>query len=330
MSLSSARYEAFVQIGDPEHDGETVPVDDGIVEAFTSAAGQPILPETAAIGPIRFSIAQVVPGHGRTPPAIDGFELQGTWLRFVTKVDARERNLAGEYGPIGREPLEGDDLHDDAIERMTEALGFLLFCATIALPGRFEVGLVRIPGQSPAFAGEPPHLRSQRLLPLSLQPEWPVLRTLDVLAVHRWISGIDGWPEGAATSRVGRALAALTHLWSIDAFTPLGLVWSMAGLEALFCDEAGDPKQQLLMNAPILLGPLAAARDLIDAMYRERSRFLRGAMPMPFMNRETVDWDEADSVYGQPMDGASTMLLACIQELAARQWTDWELGGATH
>lgn len=331
MTAVAVRCLSLVYLRDAEADSsiQDAPTGETVRRAMASVDGCTILPASGAIGPIRFALGKVSVEHSL--PGFDFILGKGTCFHFAASVDVDEEKLARERGDGRAVVPRATDLQDAARSRVSQALDMLLLCARIAIPQRFEIESIEVPGERPELSHRAPFLQFNPVMPASLAKPWPLLRDIDVMAVHRWISPIEGWPFSSGTTHTGRALAALTHVCAVDPMSPERLVWALAGLEALFCDGTADAREQLARGAQDLLGSHPQAATLVDMMFEDRSRFLRGAMPLPFLSTALADWGtEAELISDRSTDLATTMLVASIQELVVRQWTDWELYGTEH
>jgi len=250
------------------------------------------------------------------------------------------------------------DPHDEweiaVMGRFGDALGALLFCAHLAMPGRLVFGR-RLDRQSPMATrlGVTLHRRTPVAIssngtdwPVPLEfgrlPEgsgldqaarmarelgWPTIRELSPTKVLQWIKAVDGWDAGIGRGRVGRALAAfsaVTALQQADTLSPEKLVWALSGLEALYCEGRAAQAAQLLTKSEVLLGPRLANKPRFARMYDYRSRFVHGDQDLPFVFREPDDGIvpglSASDQLRESENIAVAMLVASLQELVDRDW----------
>lgn len=117
---------------------------------------------------------------------------------------------------------------------------------------------------------------------------WPPIRSLSVIQVHRWLIGIPGFTSGVGQGRVGRALAALSHIVCkpLSEYSAIDLSWAVLGLEALYAEGNQGLAQQILKKTEILLGPRRENKKRFSQMYDYRSRFLHGDLDIPLAYRK--------------------------------------------
>ncbi len=158
----------------------------------------------------------------------------------------------------------------------------------------------------------------------SAKHQWPAMQRLGFGDVWAWLNRFSGFTTGFSNSQVGRALNAMTQIMNEKALDmPLQLVWSMIGLEAIYCRRTEAVLEQLRDGSSLLLGT-CPIRKLFNTMYDSRSKFLHGTMN--FAGSDLLE-DARDDVgkFDQSMAEASALaiavLVATIQELVVRGWT---------
>jgi hypothetical protein len=133
------------------------------------------------------------------------------------------------------------------------------------------------------------------------------------------------WTDGIGRTRVGRALAALTHVFEERESLNPGprLLWALLGLEALYCDGKEGLKAQLIRKAQLLLGPFSSHKKSMSKLYDYRSRFVHGGLDLPISYRYRADDEDAGKFLEEAEDAAAfatVTLLASVQELVRRNW----------
>lgn len=145
---------------------------------------------------------------------------------------------------------------------------------------------------------------------------WPPISSPPIEDAWRWVGRIPGWPTGRPSTSAGRALAAFSHV--ISSRDPVkALVWSLCGLEVLYCVGTTGLQRQLFDKAQVVLGPLTAFKRQYRSIYATRSRFVHGNLDLPL---SFADWEfEMPNSTTGALDEASAlataMLLASLQEL---------------
>lgn len=89
--------------------------------------------------------------------------------------------------------------------------------------------------------------------------------------------------DGIGVGRVGRALAAVSHLTTshLKSTSSIDLVWILLGLESLYSKGNIGLKEQLLGKTEALLGPRTENKKAFGIVYDFRSRFLHGDVDLP-------------------------------------------------
>lgn len=105
------------------------------------------------------------------------------------------------------------------------------------------------------------------------------------IAALEWSLRCQGFWSGRAQSRVEKAVACLTHCFEgpfrgRDSYSTL--LWSLAGLEALFCDSEAGITYQIRRRAPLLLSdyPIQNLDKMLVKGYGFRSRLFHGDVKM--------------------------------------------------
>lgn len=129
-----------------------------------------------------------------------------------------------------------------------------------------------------------------------------------------------------ATNRIGRALAAYSHVIGLGQSREGDLLFrAMQGLEAFFCDGAGDLRKQLAEKLELWIGPIQDKRYSIGKLYEVRSRFVHGASHVAYYN-SGLDNTEQDAKSIKEADYASTyairLLIATLQKCIERETLD--------
>lgn len=112
---------------------------------------------------------------------------------------------------------------------------------------------------------------------------WPRFSKPTILQGWNWLRTSDALVDGIGVGRLGRALAAVSHLTSPDLreTSSIRLVWILLGLEALYSRGNIGLKEQLLGKSEALLGPRTENKRAFGNVYDFRSRLLHGDVDLP-------------------------------------------------
>lgn len=149
---------------------------------------------------------------------------------------------------------------------------------------------------------------------------WPSLKQIPLSQVWDWLQNIEGFKTRIGTTNIGRALASLSYLmrpgdgWGNN----LDLVWSLLGLEAIYCKGNVGLKSQLLEKTTVLLGERKENKKLFGWMYDFRSRLVHGDVDIVYFHNE-YDATQAHERFSEDLFKCETiataLLLSTIQEM---------------
>lgn len=153
--------------------------------------------------------------------------------------------------------------------------------------------------------------------------KWPEIRTLKIREVYEWLTRVPGFSDRRGIGRVGRAIAALSHLIKMASRDDdeLSLVWALLGLEALYGQGNVGMKAQLLEKSEALLGPRNENKKVFGWMYDFRSRLLHGDMDMLFQHNTDDATPAYEKNFGELNECeqlATAILLSTLQNLYER------------
>lgn len=146
------------------------------------------------------------------------------------------------------------------------------------------------------------------------ESSWPSLTSLSVKAAFGWLEQIPGFNSGLLKGSTGHAVAALTRADE----SGMGIVWSVMGLEALYCDGNQNLGFQLQSKSTALLGEPAEYKKRVAQMYEYRSRVVHGSVDIPISYDEADAHEEYERYMDKDMesrDFALRLLLATIQRM---------------
>lgn len=113
---------------------------------------------------------------------------------------------------------------------------------------------------------------------------WPKFYSIPFVDAWEWLRHSGALCDGIGIGRLGRAIAALSHLTtsSFESTSSVGLVWILLGLEALYSKGNVGLKEQLLGKTESILGPRTENKKVFGGVYDFRSRLLHGDVDIPF------------------------------------------------
>lgn len=110
-----------------------------------------------------------------------------------------------------------------------------------------------------------------------------------------------------SSSKIDRALNVFSYNFTYNRMnTESALIWSLIGLECLFCDGDGKSKQ-IHDKAQVLFGDMISFKDKLKKLYGFRSRLIHGKMDIP-PNQFDMFSNRLD--YHEELDKYAT--LACL------------------
>ncbi|HYW57210.1 MAG TPA: hypothetical protein VE934_09625 [Polaromonas sp.] len=164
-------------------------------------------------------------------------------------------------------------------------LGLLLLAVNIARPGSISAieGFAFVNGEQ---VGTTYPFYAETLfgaVQASSETGWPRLTSLSIYETWQWLRGSQSIVDGVGIGRLGRALAALSHLTTetLSSSSSIDLFWVLLGLEALFARGNVGLKEQLLGKSEVILGPRLENKKLFGAVYDFRSRLIHGDVDLP-------------------------------------------------
>lgn len=198
-------------------------------------------------------------------------------------VESIRRSASAEADFTAEEIVRLSQRH--AITCLQLEVNALLLLSNILRPGSIsaDVGYAFIEnersGKTMPFFAE--HLFSA--VNASQQLGWPTLYKPGFLHGWNWLRGSGALADGIGVGRLGRALAAVSHLTAPDLkkTSSIDLVWILLGLEALYSKGNVGLKEQLLGKTEALLGPRTENKKAFGIVYDFRSRVLHGDVDLP-------------------------------------------------
>lgn len=179
-----------------------------------------------------------------------------------------------------------------AIE-LSEAAEEALVLSELSAPGCISaIGGIAIANEAINFI-EAKTAFSALINPLDDDPNWPELAQLELCRCLTWAREVGYGKEAFAKSRLGRSLAALTHVVGLSQYRDGEVLFrAMQGLEAFYCDGTGDLRRQLSEKIRMWVGPWADKRNIIGHLYDVRSAFVHGSAHLEYFGQRQDAWRE--------------------------------------
>lgn len=122
---------------------------------------------------------------------------------------------------------------------------------------------------------------------------WPDIVRLDLVDTYRWAKELGFSRKSYPDSRIGRALAAFSHVVGLgDQREGDVLFRAMQGLEAFYCDGKGDLRRQLSEKVRLWIGSWNDRKNIVGHLYDSRSAFVHGDSHIEFFGHKKDAWEE--------------------------------------
>lgn len=206
---------------------------------------------------------------------VDGQACFDSILR-ITEISLKSQCTADEIARVSQE---------QALTCLELEINSLLLLCNILRPGSLSAAIGyafvnhQLSGRMSAFFAEDLFYAVQAAQQLG----WPRFSKPTLSQGWKWLRTSDALIDGIGVGRLGRALAAVSHLTSPDLreTSSIGLVWILLGLEALYSRGNIGLKEQLLGKSEALLGPRTENKRAFGNVYDFRSRLLHGDVDLP-------------------------------------------------
>jgi hypothetical protein len=218
------------------------------------------------------------------PHMIRTFSLLNVVIDGTACVERLRQESKWPEGKYSESTKEQAYFHTAALN-LEHELGLLLLAANIARPGSLSAaeGFAFVNGER---VGEAYPFYAETLfgaVEASNETGWPRLASTSIRETWEWLRGSRSMVDGVGVGRLGRALAALSHLTTdtLSRSSSIDLFWVLLGLEALYARGNVGLKEQLLGKSEVVLGPRMENKRLFGAVYDFRSRLIHGDVDLP-------------------------------------------------
>jgi hypothetical protein len=275
------------------------------------------------------TVQELGPSEIKKDPALPSLDYgDGPILSFSQNTNYDLQAIKSKLG-LNNIPLPEIDMAD----LMDQSFGYMmkkriiniLLAANIAKPGSLgiETGAIFINGH---FSTGFDHFNCDYVESDDYyNPLFTKLRELSVAQTWIWLNSIEGAGLYEGNGQLGRAIAALSYtLGPASSNHYLQMIWALLGLEAIYAPKEQMQQTQLMTNISRLLGKDAVIEELLDRLYRDRTRFVHGRMDFPFAHAEldpplNDDDEEDEGEFVEAVNYGLNLLLTSLQELAARE-----------
>mgnify|MGYP000992901891 CR=1 FL=1 len=141
----------------------------------------------------------------------------------------------------------------------------------------------------------------------------------NILPFHKtwtWCQRQKGFSSGFSACSSARALNAFASLLCSHE-DPMGLFWSLVGIEALYVRGSQGAREQVRDKIPVLFGDNKTIKKRLVDMYRQRSKLVHGEMDFlgPRLSGEESIIQDYLLKHSEAVDFASSVLVATIQKM---------------
>lgn len=159
----------------------------------------------------------------------------------------------------------------------------LLILSQIAKPGSIKLREGRIYINSRFYGGFPAFSSVHReSIDDILSLKWIKYYSLNISDIYKWFDENNFSFKRHSASSIERALNAFTHLFGgRSSGLIFDLLWSLVGIESLYCSGKEGLSEQIFNKTQIYLGPMTDFKKRIKQMYDFRSRLVHGDMNIP-------------------------------------------------
>lgn len=200
---------------------------------------------------------------------------------------------------------------------VSEAVEAALFLSELAWPG----GITTLEGLSVAENGTYPVTKKPAfydlLAPGPEDPQWPELSLVSLSETLAWSKRVGFASEAFASSRIGKALASLSHVVQLGQLREGEVLFrAMQGLEAFYCDGIGDLRRQLSEKSGLWLGKWTDKKNIVGQLYDVRSKFVHGSGAIEYCSHQRDAWSEnegAKQEHAYATTFAVRLLVATLQ-----------------
>lgn len=141
--------------------------------------------------------------------------------------------------------------------------------------------------------------------------KWPVYQSLKFKKVLDWSKKHDLSFDNIARTKLGIALNAYSYLFEHNTSYTLDLLWSLIGIEAVYCSSKDGISEQIFERSQLVLGPIIDFKKRLKSMYNFRSRFIHGDLMIPSSIAKSFATEEVEN-FSEEFYQASILAVAIL------------------
>jgi len=142
--------------------------------------------------------------------------------------------------------------------------------------------------------------------------KWPNYMNLKIIDVWNWFNENDFSSQRFSKSKTEIALNAFSKLFGSDLSNiSIDLIWSLIGIEALYCSGKEGLSEQIFKKTQVFLGEILDFKKRLKQMYDFRSRLIHGDLNIP-PNHYYDDGDEENVKFEEDLYGSTILAVAVL------------------
>lgn len=158
----------------------------------------------------------------------------------------------------------------------------------------------------------------------SVDYKWPTYEILSFEKVLSWLNKYQISLDTTSKNKASRAINAVSYLINDSNLehSKSHLFWAMLGIEALYASGSSNILTQIKEKVNIVLGEPKEFKNRLSKLYNFRSRLVHGDIDFSSRLGED-DWDDFEKEYYDQVSFATSILLASIKKLIAKDLTEF-------
>jgi len=141
--------------------------------------------------------------------------------------------------------------------------------------------------------------------------KWPVYKSLKFKKVLDWSQKYQLSFDNIAQTKLGIALNAYSYLFEYNTSYTLDLLWSLIGIESLYCSSKDGIADQIFERSQLVLGPITDFKKRLKSMYNFRSRFIHGDLMISSSIAQSFITEEVEN-FSEEFYQASILAIAIL------------------
>lgn len=141
--------------------------------------------------------------------------------------------------------------------------------------------------------------------------KWPKYKNLKFGDVINWSKKHELSFENLARTKLEIALNAYSYLFEFNTSYTSDLLWSLIGIESLYCSTKEGIGEQIYERSQLVLGPITDFKRRLKSMYNFRSRFIHGDLMIPSTISKSFSSEEMEN-YSEEFYQATILAVAIL------------------